>query len=36
VVVWDGEDYGSGDLSASFAAVARSKGIDVLQVSTLE
>jgi hypothetical protein len=36
VVVWDGEDYGSGDLSASFAAVARSKGIDVVQVSTLE
>jgi hypothetical protein len=36
VVVWDGEAYGAGDLSASFAAAARSKGMNVLQVSTLE
>jgi hypothetical protein len=36
VVVWDGEDYGAGDLTASFAAAARSRGMNVLQVSTLE
>lgn len=36
VVVWDGEDYGDGDLTASFAAIATAKGIDVVHVSTLE
>ena len=36
VVVWDGESYGDGDLSAAFVATARSRGWTVVQVSTLE
>ncbi|HWC96709.1 MAG TPA: hypothetical protein VG456_08165 [Candidatus Sulfopaludibacter sp.] len=36
VIVWDGDDYGPADLTAVFAAMARKRGMTVLQVSTLD
>ena len=39
VVVWDGKSRGNGDLSARFGAVARARGVpvvDVLTIDTLE
>ena len=36
VVVWEGDPRDSNDLTKEFAALARERGMEVLQVSTLE
>jgi hypothetical protein len=35
IIVWDGESRGGGDLTENFAMLARGRGMDVLEVSTL-